>query len=74
MDRSKVIDRYRWIVYSDGQSLRTYFGKKSEYYCFFYVLSLALRTSKTIHLERPNIKIHHLERTGDLTLRTCLGH
>ena len=61
--------------YSDGQSLRTYFGKKkSEYYCFFYVLSLALRTSKTIHLERPNIKIHHLERTGDLTLRTCLGH
>ena len=41
---------------------------------FFYVLSLALRTSKTIHLERPNIKIHHLERTGDLTLRTCLGH
>ena len=48
--------------------------KKSEYYCFFYVLSLALRTSKTIHLERPNIKIHHLERTGDLTLRTCLGH
>ena len=61
-------------IYSDGQSLRTYFGKKSEYYCFFYVLSLALRTSKTIHLERPNIKIHHLERTGDLTLRTCLGH
>ena len=65
---------YRQKGYSDGQSLRTYFGKKSEYYCFFYVLSLALRTSKTIHLERPNIKIHHLERTGDLTLRTCLGH
>ena len=62
-------------IYSDGQSLRTYFGKKIlNIIAFFYVLSLALRTSKTIHLERPNIKIHHLERTGDLTLRTCLGH
>ena len=77
--RCKLLVWYIYIyiydyIYSDGQSLRTYFGKKkSEYYCFFYVLSVALRTSKTIHLERPNIKIHHLERTGDLTLRTCLG-
>ena len=62
-------------MYSDGQSLRTYFGIFFlNITAFFYVLSLALRTSKTIHLERPNIKIHHLERTGDLTLRTCLGH
>ena len=61
------------IIVTDNH-LERILEKKSEYYCFFYVLSLALRTSKTIHLERPNIKIHHLERTGDLTLRTCLGH
>ena len=70
-DDDDVDDIYIFIV-TDNHLERIL--EKSEYYCFFYVLSLALRTSKTIHLERPNIKIHHLERTGDLTLRTCLGH
>ena len=66
--------QYIYIYIVTDNHLERILEKISEYYCFFYVLSLALRTSKTIHLERPNIKIHHLERTGDLTLRTCLGH
>ena len=62
------------IIVTDNHLERILEKKKSEYYCFFYVLSLVLRTSKTIHLERPNIKIYHLERIGDLTVRTCLGY
>ena len=62
------------IIVTDNHLERNFGKKNLNITAFFYVLSLALRTSKTIHLERPNIKIHHLERTGDLTLRTCLGH
>ena len=51
--KRKLWDRYLH-VYSDGQSGRTYFGKKNEYFTFFgrskwlfvYVLSTALRTFK----------------------------